>query len=174
MARRYPVHANTVSSAWHDLLEAGWLELRRGSGLYVRPLRKEVGVNILETRLRGFLRDAATTGHSPEQVLRVLEGIVTPRPSARLTLFEPEPAMREILLAELSAKLGVPIDFTDLEPLRYDPAASLLLRCLVAPRRCSAGTPVWSVMSCGCLRSPRSSRVSRAAATHLDCGRLAV
>jgi DNA-binding transcriptional regulator YhcF (GntR family) len=27
-ARRYRIHANTVSSAYHDLLEAGWLELR--------------------------------------------------------------------------------------------------------------------------------------------------
>jgi DNA-binding transcriptional regulator YhcF (GntR family) len=125
-ARRYRIHANTVSSAYHDLLEAGWLELRRGSGLYVRPLRKESGVNALDTRLRGFLRDAAATGHSPEQVLRALEGIVTPRRLARLTLFEPEPAMREILVVELSAKLGVPIDVTDLEPLQYDPRASLL------------------------------------------------
>src|SRR5258708_39685326 len=38
LARRHNIHANTVSAAYHDLLQKGWLELRRGSGLYVRPL----------------------------------------------------------------------------------------------------------------------------------------
>ena len=32
LARRHRIHSNTVSSAYHDLLEQGWLELRRGSG----------------------------------------------------------------------------------------------------------------------------------------------
>ena len=150
-ARRYRIHANTVSSAYHDLLESGWLELRRGSGLYVRPLRKETGVNALEMRLRRFLRDAAATGHSPEQVLRALEEIVTPRRAARLTLFEPEPAMREILVAELSAKLGVPIDVTDLEPLQYDPEASLLA---ALPTRALALQRKYPGMECHVLRLP--------------------
>src|SRR5271154_797592 len=39
LARRHNIHANTVSAAYHDLLQQGWLELRRGSGLYVRPLQ---------------------------------------------------------------------------------------------------------------------------------------
>ena len=38
VARRHQIHSNTVSAAYHDLLEQGWLELRRGSGLYVRPM----------------------------------------------------------------------------------------------------------------------------------------
>jgi DNA-binding transcriptional regulator YhcF (GntR family) len=150
-ARRYRIHANTVSSAYHDLLEAGWLELRRGSGLYVRPLQKEAGVNALETRLRSFLRDAAATGHSPQQVLRALEGIVTPRRPARLTLFEPEPAMREILVAELSAKLGVPIDVTDLAPLQYDPETSLLA---ALPTRVLALQRKYPRVECHVLRLP--------------------
>jgi DNA-binding transcriptional regulator YhcF (GntR family) len=150
-ARRHRIHANTVSSAYHDLLEGGWLELRRGSGLYVRPLRKEAGVNALETRLLRFLRDAAATGHSPEQVLRALERIVTPRRAARLTLFEPEPAMREILVAELSAKLGVRIDVTDLEPLQYDPETSLLA---ALPTRALALQRRYPGVECHVLRLP--------------------
>src|SRR6185295_19013460 len=37
LARRHQIHPNTVSAAYHDLLGRGWLELRRGSGVYVRP-----------------------------------------------------------------------------------------------------------------------------------------
>jgi len=151
MARRHRIHANTVSSAYHDLLEAGWLELRRGSGLYVRPLQNEAAASALETRLRSFLRDAAATGHSPEQVLRVLEGIVKLRRAPRLTLFEPEPAMREILVAELSAKLGVPIEVTDLESLQYDPQASLLA---ALPTRLLALRRKYPGVECQVLRLP--------------------
>jgi DNA-binding transcriptional regulator YhcF (GntR family) len=38
MARRHRIHSNSVSAAWHDLLDQGSVELRRTSGLYVRPL----------------------------------------------------------------------------------------------------------------------------------------
>jgi DNA-binding transcriptional regulator YhcF (GntR family) len=150
-ARRYRIHANTVSSAYHDLVEAGWLELRRGSGLYVRPLQKEAAVNAIETRLRSFLRDAEATGHSPEHVLRALEGIVAPRRPPRLTLFEPEPAMREILVAELRAKVGVPIEVTDLEPLHYDPETSLLA---ALPTRVLALQRRYPDVKCHVLRLP--------------------
>ncbi len=119
--------------------------------MYVRPLRKEVGVDAIETRLRRFLRDAAATGHSPEQVLRALEGIVRPPRTARLTLFEPDPAMRAILLAELDAKLGVPIDVTDLEPLQYDPAVSLLV---ALPTRTLALHREYPGVGCHVLRLP--------------------
>lgn len=151
VARRYHIHANTVSSAYHDLLVAGWLELRRGSGLFVRPLQTEADANTLEARLRRFLRDAAATGHSPEQVLRALTGIITPRHPSRLTLFEPEPAMREILIAELSVKLGVPIDVTDLDPLQYDPATSLLA---ALPTRVQALQRRYPGVECQVLRLP--------------------
>ena len=36
LARRHRIHPNTVSAAYHELEERGWLELRRGSGLFVR------------------------------------------------------------------------------------------------------------------------------------------
>ena len=42
LARRYGIHANTVSAAYRELEARGWLELRRGSGVYVRPLAGEV------------------------------------------------------------------------------------------------------------------------------------
>ena len=43
LARRHKIHANTVSAAYHDLLEQGWLELRHGSGLFVRPRQETEG-----------------------------------------------------------------------------------------------------------------------------------
>jgi DNA-binding transcriptional regulator YhcF (GntR family) len=86
VARRHQIHSNTVSAAYHDLLQQGWLELRRGSGLYVRPLQSSGGGQL-------------------DQLL------VHPVPYERILIAEPEPAMREILQAELAESLNVPIEF---------------------------------------------------------------
>ena len=34
LARRFNIHSNTVSAAYRDLAERGWVELRKGSGIY--------------------------------------------------------------------------------------------------------------------------------------------
>lgn len=38
-ARRYKIHWNTVSAAYHHLVGEGWLEMHRGNGLYVSAQR---------------------------------------------------------------------------------------------------------------------------------------
>src|SRR5215210_1893201 len=37
LARRFSIHSNTVSAAYRELAQRGWVEFRRGSGVYVRP-----------------------------------------------------------------------------------------------------------------------------------------
>src|SRR5215213_9276189 len=37
LARRFRIHSNTVSAAYRELARRGWLEFRKGSGVYVRP-----------------------------------------------------------------------------------------------------------------------------------------
>src|SRR5579859_4955538 len=41
LARRFRVHANTVSSAYRQLETEGWLESRHGSGVFVRSAPPE-------------------------------------------------------------------------------------------------------------------------------------
>ena len=36
LARRYKIHANTVSAAFRELTRLGWVEFRKGSGVYVK------------------------------------------------------------------------------------------------------------------------------------------
>jgi DNA-binding transcriptional regulator YhcF (GntR family) len=98
IARRYKIHANTVSAAYHHLLEQGWLELRRGSGLYVRSARSQDELDELLARL---LVDARKLGHEPEALLQRLEQLIRPRRYTKIRIVEPDPAMREILEAEI-------------------------------------------------------------------------
>ena len=108
LARRHHVHANTVSAAYHDLLQQGWLELRRGSGLYVRLRTPDLPA--LDHLLTGLLQAARADGYAPEQVLERLERLVRLRPYERIVIAEQDPGMREILRAELREHLHVPIE----------------------------------------------------------------
>ncbi len=106
MARRNSIHANTVSAAYHDLLEKGWLELRRGSGLYVRPLQQ--AAEPLDRILQDLLKAARTMGYEPEHVLQRLHQMVRPVRYETVVVAEDDPALRTILCAEIVEKLGIP------------------------------------------------------------------
>lgn len=102
LARRCRIHANTVSAAYHELLARGWLELRRGSGLYVRAQSATPdGIRELDVLLTELLAAAHAHGHEPEDVLRQLEHRVRPKIYQRIVIMEPEAAMASILEAEI-------------------------------------------------------------------------
>jgi DNA-binding transcriptional regulator YhcF (GntR family) len=110
-ARQHHIHSNTVSAAYHDLLDRGWLELRRGSGLYVRPLKNAgSGTDGLDTLLAALLRAAHSAGHEPDEVLQRLQHMILPRKCARIVVVESEPGMRQILQAEIREHLSTPVD----------------------------------------------------------------
>ena len=118
LARRYSIHANTVSAAYHDLLDRGWLELRRGSGMYVRPMHPSTpdadnNSFDLDMLLAGLLRDARSRGHEPKEVLQRLEQLVLPRNYTGITVIDHDPGMREILQAELAGHLSIPVEAID-------------------------------------------------------------
>jgi DNA-binding transcriptional regulator YhcF (GntR family) len=123
LARRHHVHANTVSAAYHDLLQQGWLELRRGSGLYVRPRSPDLPG--LDRLLTALLQTARADGYAPEDVLQRLEHLVRPRAYERIILAEPDPGMREILRVELREHLNVPME--DLADSISQPLGSIVV-----------------------------------------------
>jgi GntR family transcriptional regulator len=108
LARRYHIHPNTVSAAWHDLLDRGWVELRRGSGLYVRPLAPaDPASGDLDALLAETLRAARARGHKPEDVLHRLEQLILPRSYNCIAVVDPEDGMREVLRAEIGEQIKV-------------------------------------------------------------------
>ena len=110
VARRHRLHPNTVSAAYHELLERGWLELRRGSGVYVRPMHSQTDRDgDLDSLLSAALQGARRRGYEPEEVLHRLEHMVRPLVYERVFVSEPDPAMFGILEAELGEHVSLPI-----------------------------------------------------------------
>lgn len=109
LAVRLKIHHNTVSKAYGELVRRDWLRRRHGSRLYVGPGDSQEfdGVNgNLDELINETIRRARAMGHSL-QVLqeRVMERVFAAPPDHVLVV-EPEPGLREIIRAEVVARVG--------------------------------------------------------------------
>src|SRR3954469_19106062 len=71
LARRFNIHSNTVSAAYRDLAERGWVELRKGSGIYVRERPGESAAPPgleLDQLINVFLQTARERGYSLSEI----------------------------------------------------------------------------------------------------------
>ena len=154
VARRHQIHSNTVSAAYHDLLEQGWLELRRGSGLYVRPMASSAD-GPLDQLLTTLLQAARRQNYEPEEVLLRLEHMVHPVRYERIVIAEADLAMREILVEELTDALTVPVSALEsgAEPAARALIVALPTRAAKVRRQLGPGVPCIALR----VRSVRAS-----------------
>ena len=123
LARRLGLHANTVSSAYRDLEEAGHVELRRGAGVYVRagaPASLEDAKG-LDEMVRLALRVAFRKGHSGSEIRAAVERWLRAAPPERVVIVDPRRETLELLAHEVRSTLGVPASGCTLEELEREP-----------------------------------------------------
>jgi len=109
LARRYKIHSNTVSAAYRDVEGRGWLEVRKGSGVYVREVRQATEKSSLDELVEGFLEETRRRGFSAAEVRKGLARALGAAPVRRVVLIEPEPELAEILAAELREHIDLPV-----------------------------------------------------------------
>lgn len=109
LARRYKIHSNTVSAAYRDVQERGWLEVRKGSGVYVRDVRQAAEESSLDQLIEGFLEETRRRGFSAAEVRTGLARVLGAAPVRRVVVIEPEPELGAILAAELGDHMSLPI-----------------------------------------------------------------
>src|ERR671938_214150 len=108
LARRFRIHSNTVSAAFRDLEHAGWLEVRKGSGVYVRQLGDDPSEAPLDSRLEldrlisTFLALARSQGHTLADVQERVKHWLSLEPPDHFLVVEPDEGLREILSAEIA------------------------------------------------------------------------
>ena len=112
LARRFKIHANTASAAYRELSARGWVENRRGSGVYVKALTSDVlAAKTLELDqiIATFLTYARRQGYRIAEIKRrVGEWLVAQAPDHFL-LIEPDPELRAILEFEVIQATGFPV-----------------------------------------------------------------
>jgi DNA-binding transcriptional regulator YhcF (GntR family) len=109
LARRYKIHSNTVSAAYRNVEGRGWLEVRKGSGVYVQTARQTTEKSSLDEMIEGFLEETRRRGFSAAEVRKGLTRALGAAPVRQITLLEPEPELGAILTAELREHVSLPI-----------------------------------------------------------------
>ena len=108
LARRYDVHANTVSAAYRELARRGWVEFRKGSGVYVRAQVADSvdGKLALDHLVARFLRSTRAQGYSLAQIQTALRRSFAVQPPDHFLLIEPDEELRSIMMAEIEEVTG--------------------------------------------------------------------
>ena len=108
LARRYDVHANTVSAAYRELARRGWVEFRKGSGVYVRAQIDDrvEGKLALDHLVARFLRSTRAQGYSLAQIQTALRRSFAVQPPDHFLLIEPDEELRSIMMAEIEEVTG--------------------------------------------------------------------
>ena len=118
LARRFQIHANTVSAAYGELEKRGWLESRKGSGVYVREFSKDRALDAefeLDQLISAFLQRARDGGYSLADVQARIKRWLEFQPPDHFLVIESDAELREILVAEIEEATGFRVRGMSLE-----------------------------------------------------------
>ena len=109
LARRYDIHANTVSAAYRELAKRGWVEFRKGSGVYVRAQTPETLESDfeLEQLIARFIKSTRARGYSLAEIQAGVQRPLQVQPPDQFLLVEPDVELRAILVSEIAQSTGV-------------------------------------------------------------------
>jgi len=133
LARRFRIHPNTVSAAYGDLEKMGWLEVRRGSGVYVRALGDGAGPGgaaaadgaadprlELDRLISAFLTLARAQGFSLAEIQARVGHWMQLEPPDHFLVVEPNERLREIVAAEIEEATGFRVEGAGYEDCREE------------------------------------------------------
>jgi GntR family transcriptional regulator len=121
IARRYRVHANTVAAAFKALAEQGWLESRKGSGMYVRsdPPSTVPTELMADHLLSELFRSAERHGVDRKALAQRFASWMKNGHPREILVVHPDAELRRIFAAEIAAI--VPIRVRDAAKHEWTP-----------------------------------------------------
>jgi GntR family transcriptional regulator len=98
-----------VSAAYRDLARRGWVEFRKGSGVYVKGFEDNKTLDAdfeLDQLVALFLQKARKIGFSLGEIQARLKQWLDVQPPDRFLVIEPDKELRRILVAEIKEATG--------------------------------------------------------------------
>jgi GntR family transcriptional regulator len=120
LARRFDMHANTVSAAYKHLEQEDWLESRRGSGVYVKDRKpaKMTPEQELDVHIARFFRAVRELALPMDEVRAQVARWLAAPPVNHLLLIETDKTLAQILTTELKGVCGLPVKLITPEACR--------------------------------------------------------
>ncbi|ABF41200.1 transcriptional regulator, GntR family [Candidatus Koribacter versatilis Ellin345] len=116
LARRFKVHANTISAAYKQLETEGWVEFRHGSGVFVCESKPANGSGdlVLDQLIASLFRSARELGVPLAEVKARLRKWMAIQPPDHFLLIEPDEELRKIAAEEMRRAVKLPVVACDL------------------------------------------------------------
>ena len=134
LARRIRLHPNTISAAYGELEAAGRVRLKRGSGVYVeeRGIERLEEAKGLDEMVRLALHKAFRAGNSGGEIRSAVERWLAVNPPQRIVVVEPDPALAELIAAELRATSNATVCAVEPDEVKRNPdvLSGALVLCL--------------------------------------------
>ena len=112
LSRRFGIHANTASAAYRQLEDEGWVEMRHGSGVFVRSTRPEAPLTTeiaIDQMIGDMAAKARKLGASDALLKSRLRRWLSLEPPSRWLVIEPDPELRRIVICEMEHALSLPV-----------------------------------------------------------------
>jgi GntR family transcriptional regulator len=112
LARRFRLHPNTVSAGYRQLERERWVELRHGSGVYVRQRKPELAPSSplpLDHLIARLFQSARELGAPLSTVRSRLRQWLELQPPDHFLLIEPDEELRRILADEIAQAVDFPV-----------------------------------------------------------------
>ncbi len=108
LARRFKIHANTVSSVYHALAEKGVIEFKQGSGFYVcePPPESFEREYLLEKLLSEFIQKARDSGFADSEIKQSVRQKFADKNPQIIKVIEPDKHLRDIIVEEIRQTVG--------------------------------------------------------------------
>ncbi len=120
LARRFKLHPNTASAGYRQLEREGWLESRRGSGVFVRAgkgkaVARPSSGHTLDQLISDFFTSARTLGIPLTTIQARLRERLGQLPPNHFLLIEPDEELRKIVAEEIQQAVDFPVKTSGLE-----------------------------------------------------------
>src|ERR1700727_69606 len=128
LARRFHLHPNTVSAGYRQLQRDRWVDLRRGSGVYVRATKPDMPLTpalAFDQMIAGLFRSARELGLSLPILRSRLRQWLEMQPRDHFLLIEQDEELRRILAAEISGTVSFPVKSCGLEDCPKTPQGGI-------------------------------------------------
>ena len=158
LARRFKLHPNTISAGYRDLERRNWLELRKGSGVYVRPQQPSFPRDsiALDQLIRSFFRSARKLNVPLATVRARLRQWLEIQPPDHFLLIEPNAALAGIVAAEIQAVVTLPVRIADPKGMPSSSEGCVPLALSISAKIAQSLLPDADLITVE-LRSPRES-----------------
>jgi DNA-binding transcriptional regulator YhcF (GntR family) len=115
LARRLKIHSNTVSAAYRDLAERGWVKRRPGSGVFISEIEHDGQAEGMEELVRAWIAEGVARGFRVEALRGAFAAGAKEAAgheareqagASRLVVVHPDRKLAAILAAEIEEAVG--------------------------------------------------------------------